>query len=159
MISLLGRVAGKPSLQIGERAPVLQVVNQDGAIVDIASAYQRGPVVIYFYLRAGTPVCTAHACRFRDGFDQLQESGVQIFGVSSDPAERLHAFKARHHLPFDLLADTKGEIAAAFHVPSFFGFPARRAFLIRDGAIVWKGHAADSPAIFDHLRERPTLAQ
>ena len=159
MTSLFGRKANKPSLQIGARAPALQVMNQDRAIVDLGSAYQRGPVLIYFYLRAGTPVCTAHACRFRDGFDQLQESGVQIFGVSSDPAKRLHAFKARHHLPFDLLADPKGEIAAAFHVPSFFGFPARRAFLIRDGAITWKGRAADSPAIFEHLRERPTLAR
>lgn len=151
MISLLGRRAGKSSLQIGERAPALQVMNQDRVIVDLGSAYQRGPVLIYFYLRAGTPVCTAHACRFRDGFDQLHQSGVQIFGVSGDPTKRLQAFKARHHLPFDLLADPKGEIAAAFHVPSFFGFPARRAFLIRDGAIVWKGRAADSPAILDRL--------
>lgn len=158
MTALFGRKANKPSLQIRARAPALQVMNQDRVIVDLGSVYQRGPVLIYFYLRAGTPVCTAHACRFRDGFDQLQESGVQIFGVSSDPAERLQAFKARHHLPFDLLADAKGEIAAAFHVASFFGFPARRAFLIRNGLISWKGRAADSPAIFDHLRERPTLA-
>lgn len=157
MTSLFGFGRTECDFSIGDPAPVLQAVNQDGAIVDLGAAYRRGPVLIYFYLRANTPVCTAHACRFRDGFDRLGESGVQIFGVSCDRAERLHAFKARHHLPFDLLADSQGKIAESFHVPSFLGFPARRAFLVREGKIAWTGRASDSSEIFDFLESQTSL--
>ncbi len=133
---------------MGERAPALKAVDQDGVMVDLGKAYARGPVPIYFYLRTGTPVCSAHACRFRDGLDQLDEHDIQIFGVSRDAPDRLQKFKAKQRLPFQLLADPEGEIAAAFGVPSFFGFPARRAFLIRNGVLDWKGHASESSAIF-----------
>ena len=145
MFELFGN---KTSFHVGDGAPVIQAVDQNGVMVDLSEAYARGPVLIYFYLRAGTPVCTAHACRFRDGLDQLDEHDIQIFGVSRDALDRLQKFKAKQRLSFQLLADPKGEIAAAFGVPSFFGFPARRAFLIRNGVLDWKGHASESSAIF-----------
>lgn len=155
MTSLFGFGRTKPGWSIGDPAPVLQATNQDGVIVDLSAAYARGPVLIYFYLRANTPVCTSHACRFRDGFEQLHENGVQIYGVSGDPKDRLRDFKTRQHLPFDLLTDPAGEIASAFRVPSFFGFAARRAFLVREGKIAWCGHASDSTAIFRLLESQP----
>ena len=138
----------KKSLQIGDRAPSLTAVDQDGLTIDLIAAYARGPVLLYFYLRPSTPVCTAHACRFRDGFLRLDESDIQIFGVSGDTSGRLQKFKEKYQLPFRLLADPEGKIAAAFGVPTFLGFPARRAFLIRDGIFAWQGNASESSEVF-----------
>ncbi len=148
MKSLLALLTHKKSLQIGDRAPSLISVDQEGVPVDLDLAYARGPVLVYFYLRASTPVCTAHACRFRDGFSRLDGSDIQIFGVSGDTSGRLQKFKEKYQLPFRLLADPEGKIAAAFGVPTFLGFPARRAFLIRDGIVAWQGNAAQSSEVF-----------
>ncbi len=148
MRSLSELFTQEKSLQIGDRAPSLTAVDQEGVPVDLGLAYARGPVLVYFYLRASTPVCTAHACRFRDEFSRLDESDIQIFGVSGDTSGRLQKFKEKYQLPFRLLADPEGEIAAAFGVPTFLGFPARRAFLIRDGAVAWQGNAAQSSEVF-----------
>ncbi len=134
MKSLVELLSRKTSLQVGDRAPALKVSNQNNATIDLGDAYARGLVVIYFYLRAGTPVCTGHACQFRDGFARLQERDIQIFGVSGDSPERLQKFKEKRRLPFQLLSDPGGEIVFAFGVSSFLGFPARRAFLVRDGS-------------------------
>ena len=130
-------------LAIGVPAPVVDAVDQDGAAVNLHDAYQRGPVLLFFYLRAGTPVCTMHACRYRDSFAEMPEKNLQIFGVSSDPPERLQKFREKRSLPYRLLSDPDGKIAAAFRVRSFFGLPERRAFLIRDGRIEWERRAGD----------------
>lgn len=148
MSTLSALVTHRKSLQIGDRAPSLISVDQEGVPVDLDLAYSRGPVLVYFYLRASTPICTAHACRFRDGFSRLDESDIQIFGVSGDTSGRLRKFKEKYQLPFRLIADPEGKIAAAFGVPTFLGFPARRAFLIRDGAVAWQGNAAQSSEVF-----------
>ena len=63
--------------------------------------------------------------------------------MSGDPPERLKKFHERHRLPYRLLADVDGRIAEAFRVRSFFGFPERRAFLIRAGRIAWERRAGD----------------
>lgn len=151
MKSLVELFTNKTSLQAGDRAPAMKAFNQNNAMIDLGDAYARSLVVIYFYLRAGTPVCTAHACQFRNGFARLQERDIQIFGVSGDSPERLQKFKEKRGLPFQLLSDPGGEIAFAFGVSSFLGFPARRAFLVRDGAIAWKGNASDALEIFNLL--------
>ena len=128
----------------GSPAPTLEAVDQNGAIVSLGDAYAKSPVLVYFYLRSGTPLCTMQACRLRDSFAQLHQRNIQLFGVSSDPPERLKKFEVRHDLPFRLLSDSEGRIAKAFGVTSFLGLPARRAFLILDGMIRWEGHASEA---------------
>lgn len=143
LLAFFGKDAG---LAVGEPAPRVHALTQDGTAVDLADLYARGPVFLYFYLRAGTPVCTHQACRLRDGFEGLRGAGVQIVGVSGDPPARLRRFAEKYRLPFRLLADPEGEITRAFRVPVFLGFPARMAFLIRDGRIAWRGRAGDEIA-------------
>ena len=129
-------------LAVGSQAPALDAIDQDGATVNLGRTYAEGRVLIYFYLRSGTPICTIHACRLRDGFAELHERNIQVFGVSSDPPERLKGFKTRNRLPFRLLSDSEGKLAGAFGVTSILGLPARRAFLICEGVVLWEGHAA-----------------
>lgn len=142
MNKLLDLITGNGGLGAGEIAPVLCAPDQQGAMVDLAALYAAGPTLIYFYLRAGTPVCTIHTCRLRDGFDELRASGVQVVGVSADPPDALARFAENYGVPFRLLSDPAGAIARAFGLPVFFGMPARRAFLVRNGTIAWAGHAS-----------------
>jgi peroxiredoxin Q/BCP len=86
-------------------------------------------VLIYFYFRPGTPICTMHACWLRDSFPELGRRNIEVFGISPDHPARLKQFETRHGLPFRLLSDSDGRIARAFGVSSRFGLPARRAFL------------------------------
>lgn len=111
-------------------------------VVDLAEAYARSVVLIYFYFRPGTPICTIHACRLRDSFPELGRRNIEVFGISPDHPARLKQFETRHGLPFRLLSDSDGRIARAFGVSSRFGLPARRAFLVRDGIVFWGGPAS-----------------
>jgi peroxiredoxin Q/BCP len=99
-------------LDTGTQAPPFELQNQHGETVALDDF--DGWVVVYFYPRADTPGCTTEACGFRDALDDFEERGVSIVGISDDPVSDLAAFAETHDLPFDLLSDESGEVAAAY---------------------------------------------
>lgn len=71
-------------------------------------------LLLYFYPKDDTPGCTKQACAFRDGYQELRARGVQVVGVSLDDGESHRAFAEKHRLPFPLLSDRTGEVAASY---------------------------------------------
>lgn len=69
------------------------------------------PLIIYFYPKDFTSVCTKEACEFRDSFEFFRETNIDVFGISRDSVETHHKFRKAHHLPFELLADEDGKVA------------------------------------------------
>ncbi|MEM1026034.1 MAG: peroxiredoxin [Myxococcota bacterium] len=128
-------IFGSDPLAVGETAPSFELKNQKGETV--RSAEVQRPMVIFFYPKDDTPVCTQEACLFRDNYDGIQEADAEVFGISSDSTDSHKSFAERHGMPFDLLSDPKGAIRKAFKVPSTMGvLPGRVTFVIdREGVI------------------------
>ena len=150
LFSFSGKVK---ALDVGAEAPRITAVDQNGAPLDFAEAYAKGPTLVFFYPKADTPGCTAQACSLRDAFESLQAENLQILGVSRDSAEAQKKFQESHNLPFPLVADKDGKVAEAFGVPAMGGvlpFSKRQSFLIQDGKIVWK---AESAGTAKHAKE------
>ena len=135
--SLFSILSAKP-LEVGATAPSIVSIDENGKEVKLEEAYAKGPVLVYFYPKADTPGCTKQACSLRDAYEQLQEKGIQIFGVSGDKPKAQKKFKEKFKLPFTLLADSEKKVIEAFGVPSMGSFAKRQAFLIKDGKIVWR---------------------
>jgi peroxiredoxin Q/BCP len=94
-------------------------------------------VVLFFYPKDGTPVCTQEACAFRDSYEAFREAGAEVIGISADSESRHRAFAAKHSLPFPLVADTDGSVRRALGAPSIFGFvPGRTTYVIDKEGIV-----------------------
>jgi len=75
-------------------------------------------VVLFFYPKDGTAICTKEACSFRDAYEDFVQAGAVVIGVSSDSAESHRNFANGHRLPFILLADEDGYIAARYVICS-----------------------------------------
>ena len=93
-------------IEVGKKAPAFTLSDDQGNKVKL-SDLKGNPVVLYFYPRDDTPGCTKEACAFRDRYDEMQELGAQLFGVSADSAESHVKFKEKYSLPFPLLVDEK----------------------------------------------------
>lgn len=107
---------GGPSadeLAPGQPAPGFQLPDQDGAMHSL-SDYRGRWVVLYFYPKDDTPGCTEEACRFRDDILRLEELGVQVLGASLDDRDSHAEFADKHGLPFPLLSDAGGTVAASY---------------------------------------------
>jgi peroxiredoxin Q/BCP len=124
-------------LQAGDRAPDFTLADHDGRPLTLADLLRQGPLILYFYPADFTPGCTSEACAIRDLHDELIGAGLQVVGVSPQDSATHARFRARHDLPFSLLADTDKRVIKAFGVDGPVGLGVRRAtFLIMpDGRI------------------------
>jgi thioredoxin-dependent peroxiredoxin len=137
-------------LPVGSPAPTFTATAHDGQKVDLNKLKGKF-VVLYFYPKDDTPGCTKEACDFRDSWAKLQKAGVQVFGVSTQDNTSHKAFAEKYKLPFPLIPDEKGELAAKYKVPVVNGNARRITYLIgKDGKIkqTWPkvtpvGHASE----------------
>jgi peroxiredoxin Q/BCP len=128
------------SLRVGDPAPPFDAVAHDGKRIRLADFQGKKNVVLFFYPRDETRVCTLEACGFRDAYEELVEKDTEVIGVSFDSNESHGKFAKRHDLPYPLLADGKGEIAKEYGAKSLLGsllnMASRVTFLIgKDGKI------------------------
>lgn len=135
---LFAACATAEPLAEGAKLPDISQKNQDGETVKLTEAGADGYLLVYFYPKADTPGCTKQACSLRDSYTKLTEKGVKVLGVSMDGVKAQKAFREKHKLPFDLLADEDGTVVKAFGVPSKMKFASRQAFLFKDGQLVWR---------------------
>jgi peroxiredoxin Q/BCP len=101
------------TLALADIAPDFSLPDADGNLVSL-SALKGQRVVLFFYPRDNTPGCTREACAFRDAYSDLQAKGVVVLGISTDDAKSHQRFAAKQSLPFPLLVDEAGAIAAQY---------------------------------------------
>lgn len=119
------------TLEIGDKAPDFTLQSTAGGEVHLYEVLLQHSVVLSFFLKAFTPVCTAQVCGFRDASSEFVEHGAAVFGISSDSLETAARFAKSLSLSFPLLADTDGRVRAAYRVPKAFGLiPGRATYVI-----------------------------
>lgn len=140
-----------------QRAADFSAQDQHQATITLASLRGQA-VVLYFYPRDATPGCTAEACAFRDAWDRLEATGARVLGVSTDDVASHRAFAEEHQLPFSLLADEDGAIAASYGVAVTMGYAARTTFIIDGSGVIRRVFENVDPAV--HVDEvLATLAE
>ena len=58
-----------PPLNVGDRVPDITLQAHDGSTVRLADMVGRRPLVLFFYPKDDTPICTKEACAFRDSYE------------------------------------------------------------------------------------------
>ncbi|UAB80767.1 thioredoxin-dependent thiol peroxidase [Marixanthomonas sp. SCSIO 43207] len=102
-------------LQEGDKVPNFTVNNEQGNPVSL-NDYKGHKLVVFFYPKANTPGCTKEACNLRDNYEELQNKGYKLLGVSADSERKQKNFKEKYDFPFPLLADENKEVINAFGV-------------------------------------------
>lgn len=122
----------------GDPAPRLEGTAGDGSRVSLQEMVKSGPVMVVFYPKDETAVCTAQLCDYRDRFADFRALGIQIVGVSGGSVEEKAEFGKHHSFPFPLVADADGAIAKSWGMRNFLGFTDRGNFLVGgDGKVLY----------------------
>lgn len=120
------------AIQIGDKLPSFKATKQDGTAFESASIHEK-PVVIYFYPKDFTPGCTTQACSFRDAYQDFQDLGAEVIGVSGDSDTSHQNFQQKYKLPFVLLSDAGRKLRKLFGVPAaLFGLLPGRVTYVFD---------------------------
>jgi len=123
----------------GDRAPQFTALAHTGQQVALADYLGKQSVVLFFYPRDGTRICTAEACGFRDAYADLAAAGAAVIGVSGSSIESHRRFVDKRKLPFLLISDRDGALRKAFGVPKLMGLlPGRTSYVIDKEGVVRK---------------------
>lgn len=125
------------TIKVNDKAPDVTLPDQSGHSISLKDFCGKKVVVLFFYPKDNTSICTAEACSFRDNYDQFKELGAEIIGISSDSTESHAGFAAHNRLQFILLSDNNSVARKAFGVPSTMGIiPGRVTYVIDKHGIV-----------------------
>ncbi|WP_224997138.1 peroxiredoxin [Cesiribacter sp. SM1] len=101
-------------IKLHTKAPNFTAASTAGSTFELDRDAAGQPLVLYFYPKDFTPVCTLEACEFKSTFDFFRNLNIKVLGVSKDSIETHLKFKEAYELPYDLLADPEGEVASLY---------------------------------------------
>jgi peroxiredoxin Q/BCP len=120
----------KKALAVGDMVPKFTLTDQDGKIFNITDQIGKHALVIYFYPKDESIVCTKEACAFRDAFDAYTKAGALVVGINAGTVKNHHDFAVHHKLPFILLSDPDNKVLNLFGVKGFLGMTGRETFVV-----------------------------
>jgi peroxiredoxin Q/BCP len=120
-------------LSLHQQAPDFALPSTAGDVFQLSKTFRNKPCILYFYPKDFTPGCTKEACEFRDQFSEFRGLSIDIVGISRDSVSTHLRFKETYRLPFELLADEKGEAASLYQANILFLPLTRRVTYLLDG--------------------------
>ncbi|TDG36620.1 peroxiredoxin [Pedobacter changchengzhani] len=124
---------------LGSKVPKFVLKDQNGKNFTIADYIGKKKLVIYFYPKDESSVCTKEACAFRDSFEQFKNADAMVIGINSGSVESHLAFQKNHKLPFTLLSDPDNKVLKMFGVKNVMFVTGRETFLVdKEGKVVFK---------------------
>jgi thioredoxin-dependent peroxiredoxin len=126
-------------LKPGDQAPDFELFDQNLNKFRLSDFLNKKPVVIFFYPKDETRVCTKEACCFRDHYKEFQDHGAEVIGISCDSIESHQNFAEKHHLPYRILSDRDGIVKQTYGLSKVLGIiPARETYIINKEGIITK---------------------
>src|ERR1700753_477402 len=118
----------------GEKAPDFTLYDHTGRTRKLSTLLSDGPVVLFFFPLASSPICTAQACHFRNLSDEFARLGAQRVGISTDTVDKQAHFALQRSFDYPLLSDADGVVSAMFGVRRGRLAKLRRSVASREGA-------------------------
>jgi peroxiredoxin len=100
----------------GDRAPTATLLRPDGDAVEMADLYREKPTMLIFYRGGWCPYCSVHLGQIAEAEGELVELGYQVLAISPDRPEALRESAEEGDFKYELLSDSRMELAKAFGV-------------------------------------------
>ncbi len=102
-------------LGVGDQAPDFETTDCRGAPLKL-SGFLGKKVVLFFFPKAFTPVCTLEVRAFRDNYERIVAENAELVGVSVDRVEKSCKFAEEEQLQFRLVGDESRAISERYGV-------------------------------------------
>lgn len=128
---------------------------KDSQGTPISSDSLKGkPCVIFFYPKNFTYGCAAEVCSFRDGYQDFEEIGAKVIGISQDDNASHDEFINKHELPFQLISDGDNSLRKLFGVKGdLLGLIPGRETFVFDSAGKLIRHFKSQSKVKQHVNE------
>jgi len=132
----------------GDKAPDFALYDHTGRPRTLSGLLSDGPVVLFFFPIASSPICTAQACHFRNLSDEFARVGAHRVGISTDTVDKQAHFAQQRSFDYPLLSDADGVVS------ELFGVRRGRLAKLRSSVV-----AREAARRGRHIRRRGLLAR
>jgi peroxiredoxin Q/BCP len=130
-------------LTIGDTIPAFSLPDQDNKVFNSADHLGKSDLVIFFYPKDESMVCTKEACSFRDHYADLIKAGATVIGINGGSVNSHKQFQQHDQLTYPLLSDSANTVLNAFGIPKQFFMTGRKTFVVdKSGKIVFTYNSA-----------------
>ncbi|ULL14636.1 peroxiredoxin [Paenibacillus sp. H1-7] len=143
-------------LMIGEQAPAFEADSTLGPI-RLNDYLGKQPIVLIFYPKDETPICTKQLCAVRDSKAEYAKYDALVLGINPASVEEHRKFSQKFMYDFPLVSDHEERIRQLYDVGKVFLLGQQRVVYViaSDGTIVYakKGNRPTSEimAVLEHL--------
>lgn len=126
-------------LQVGQTAPVFTAESTQGTI-SLTEHVGKRPIVLIFYPKDETPICTKQLCAVRDSKALYAEYDALVLGVNPGTLEQHGQFAKKFMYDFPLVSDRDQSIHTQYDVGKIMGlFGQQRIVYVigKDGRIAY----------------------
>lgn len=117
------------TLKIGYSVPSFTLKDQEGNDFRIVDHIGK-KLIVYFYPKDESGVCTKEACAFRDSYKEFEDKGAMVIGINSASVESHKKFAQNHHLNFKLLSDPGNQVLKSFGIKNVLFLTGRETFVV-----------------------------
>ncbi|NHN31266.1 peroxiredoxin [Paenibacillus agricola] len=125
-------------LAIGQNAPSFNAESTQGAI-QLSDHLGKQPIVLIFYPKNETPICTKQLCAVRDSKTLYAKFNALVLGVNPGSLADHKQFSQKFQYDFPLISDQGDLIRHLYDVGKIFLLGQQRCVIVisKDGTIVY----------------------
>ncbi|NOU97956.1 redoxin domain-containing protein [Paenibacillus sp. LMG 31456] len=116
-------------LSIGQKAPSFEADSTQGSI-KLQQYLGKQPIVLIFYPKDGTPICTKQLCAARDSASQYAEFNALVLGINPATLEEHRQFSQKFQYDFPLLSDSHERIRQLYDVGKIILLGQQRCVIV-----------------------------
>lgn len=103
-------------LNIGESAPRIQAVDQNGATVDSDELLKEGKVLLVFFRGSWCPHCNRHLASLEENFEALRQKGVSVVVVTPERMDMIQEANKKWKASYSIVHDKDNKIMNDYKV-------------------------------------------
>lgn len=103
-------------VKVGEKAPDIKGIDQNGKTITLQSALKKGKVVVLFYRGFWCPNCSRAVKSLQDSLQILTDKNVTVIAISPEGVEGVAKTVNKSKATFSVLSDDGLKIARAYKV-------------------------------------------
>jgi peroxiredoxin Q/BCP len=125
-------------LSIGQKAPSFNAESTQGPI-HLSDHLGKQPIVLIFYPKNETPICTKQLCAVRDSKARYAEHNALVLGVNPGTLADHKHFSKKFLYDFPLISDQGDQIRHLYDVGKVFLLGQQRCVFViaKDGTVVY----------------------
>jgi len=104
------------ALRVGDQAPMFELPDAFGHVVNLADVLERGPAIVSFYRGSWCPFCNLELRALQRELHTVDAAGATLVAISPNKPDESLGLIEKHDITYPVLSDQDNAVAKQFNL-------------------------------------------